>query len=842
MRQLLLSSGWRLKQRDPSRPLDDLFAEEEGWTPASAPGNVHTDLIAAGLLPDPFEGLNERAAQWVGESDWLYRCNFELPPGLADAAAVALCCDGLDTFATVWLNGQQIITSDNMFVPQRAEVRALLREGRNELRLLFESALRCGKEREAEGGALACWNGDCSRLYVRKAQYHYGWDWGPVLLTAGPWLPIRLEVYDVRIADLHCPAEVAADLASASLPVSVALEVGGAGDPAETARLLAGLAVRVELHDPDGALVAGATLPAALGTVHTELAVASPRLWWPAGHGDQPFYRLTASVHPAGGANSAAATRSTQHAALDSRELRLGLRRLRLVQEPLEGEPGTTFLFEVNNTPIFCGGANWIPADSFTPRIPPERYAALLHQAVDMHMVMLRVWGGGIYEPDLFYDLCDELGLLVWQDFMFACGIYPAPPWFQQSVRAEAEAQVRRLRHHACLALWCGNNEDYQIAESIGAYDASQPPDAFSRFPARVIYEQLLPEVCARLDPTRPYWPGSPYGGASSVDQTVGDRHTWDVWHGAVAPYQDYPRYAGRFVSEFGMQAAPDMATIESFTLPAERHPQSRTLDHHNKAADGPRRLAVYLVDNVPYPHDLEGYIYATQLVQAEALAAAYRGWRRRWGGPGRYAVAGALVWQLDDCWPVTSWAIVDYYLRPKPACAVIRRCLAPLSLGLARAGDGADVWAVNGTQQPVAAQLELRTWTLAGDAVVVERAQVTLPPNRATELGSFGFDPGGALVLDARLRVGDAVVARQALWPEPFKYYQLPDPLIVVDLVGDETIRLRALRPAKGVLLSAGDGVAWSDNLLDLMPDDEQVVVARGLGDRPVQLRWLGM
>jgi beta-mannosidase len=325
-------------------------------------------------------------------------------------------------------------------------------------------------------------------------------------------------------------------------------------------------------------------------------------------------------------------------------------------------------------------------------------------------------------------------------------------------------------------------------------------------------------------------------------DGTVGDRHVWDVWHGFMAPYQTYPAFAGRFVSEFGMQAAPDLATIEGFTLPGERFPQSRTMDHHNKAEGGSRRLMAYVVDNVLLPADLEAYVYATQLVQSEALASAYRGWRRRWRGPGRYEVAGALVWQLDDCWPVTSWAIVDYAHRPKAACATIRRCLAPLALGLARDEDGASVWAVNGTLAQVQAQLELRTWTIAGEAVAVERVQVTLEPNRASELGSFGFDPGGALVLDARLRVGEEVVAREALWPEPFKHYQLPDPLIIVDLAGPETIRLRTVRPAKGVLLSAGDGVTWSDNMLDLVPDDERVITARGLGDRPVSVRWLGM
>ncbi|MFO7168546.1 MAG: glycoside hydrolase family 2 protein [Chloroflexota bacterium] len=829
MRQLLLSSGWQLKQRAPGAALDDAFAEDAGWITATVPGNVHTDLIAAGLLPDPFDGMNERAAQWVGECDWLYRCDFELPEGFADARAVALCCDGLDTFATVWLNGQQVIVTDNMFVPQRAEVRALLRPGRNQLRVLFESALLRGREREAEHGVLACWNGEPSRLYVRKAQYHYGWDWGPTLLTAGPWRPVRLEAYDARIADVECPAEVSEDLQHARVPVAVSLEVGGDdADPTQAAQLLDALAVRIELLDPDGAAVGGALLPAAGGSAHTEIAVGAPRLWWPAGYGEQPLYRLSVSLERGG-------------EVLDRRELRLGLRRLRLVQEPLEGEPGTTFLFEVNNTPIFCGGANWIPADSFTPRIPPERYRALLRAAVDMNMVMVRVWGGGIYEDEVFYDTCDELGLLVWQDFMFACGIYPAQPWFQESVRAEAEAQVRRLRHHACIALWCGNNEDYQIARSRGVYAGPhEPPDAGSPFPARVIYERLLPEVCARLDPTRAYWPGSPFGGDDPDDPTVGDRHAWAVWQ--LADYHDYPQHIGRFVSEFGMAAAPDVATVAAFARPEERHPWSRTFEHHNKAADGPRRLAAYLSDNLPLPSDLEGYVYATQLVQAEALATAYRSWRRRWGGPGRYAAAGALVWQLDDCWPVTSWAIIDYYLRKKPACYVIRRCLAPLALGLARAGDGVDVWAVNGTLREVAAQLELRTWTLTGEPVAVERASITLAPNRATELGSFGFDPGGALVIDARLRVGDEVVARQALWPEPFKYYLLPDPLIVVELDGPETVRLRSVRPAKGVLLTAGDGVEWSDNMLDLMPDDVQTVTARGLGERPVQVRWLGM
>src|SRR5581483_6878377 len=542
---------------------------------------------------------------------------------------------------------------------------------------------------------------------------------------------------------------------------------------------------------------------------------------WPRGYGDQPLYRLVATLR-----------RGNEE--LDRHEIRLGLRRLRLVQRPLTDAPGTTFFFEINNLPIFCGGANWIPADSFTPRIISNRYRHWLQLAADGNMTMLRIWGGGIYEEDVFYSLCDELGLLVWQDFMFACGIYPALDWFQQSVRAEVEANVRRLRHHPSIVLWCGNNEDYAIAESFGLYDQHVTDDFSSTtFPARAIYERLLPDVCQSLDPMRPYWPGSPYGGKNSSDTPAGAVHVWSVWHGSMQPYQDYPRLAGRFVSEFGMEAFPDLATIEAFTPPAERYPQSRTLDWHNKAEGGSRRIISYLVDNVRVPSDLENYIYITQFNQSEALAAAIGGWRRRWRGPGREHVAGALVWQLDDCWPVISWAIADYELRPKAAYYVMRRELAPFALGLARLSEEqAEVWAVNALTDTITARLELHTWSLRGELVAQESRRIVLAPNQATELGRVASRRDDTLVLGARLLKDDVVIARATLWPEPFKYLTLPDPGIRVERVDTTTLRVHVQRPAKGIWLSAGDDVRWSDNMLDVLPDDPHTIVVYGLDD----------
>ncbi len=820
MKHLHLSHNWLFKQHSSDHSLLDDFSSPHEWFPATVPGTVHQDLQAAGRIPDPFLELNENLVQWVGESDWLYKCTFDLPADFNDADEIVLCCDGLDTFATVWLNGTQVLTSDNMFVPLRVRVASLLHIGTNELRILFASAWQRGKELEKQYGERFVWNGDASRVYVRKAQYHYGWDWGPTLLTAGIWKSIRLESYNARIADMYCPVVVADDLQSATLPVSVMLETGSINTD---------LVIRMVIHAPDGEMVAEVQIPVMDTKIGHTFNLASPQLWWPNGYGKQPLYRLEITL-----------LRGSEE--LDRQEKRLGLRRLQLVQRPLEDAPGSSFFFEINNTPVFCGGANWIPADSFTPRVTSEVYRTWLQLAAAANMTMLRIWGGGIYEDDVFYDTCDELGLLVWQDFMFACGLYPAHEAFQESVRGEAEAAVRRLRHHPSLVIWAGNNEDYGVAKSRRVYDPEFEGDfTQTAFPARAIYEQLLPEVCAELDPTRPYWRGSPYGGAEGGDdRTIGDQHIWSIWHGAV-PYQDYPKFAGRFVSEFGMEAFPVMETIASFAAPDEFYPQSRTLDFHNKDAGGPRRIAPYLIENVRIVADLEGYAYLTQFVQSEALAAAYRGWRRLWSGPGREYTAGALVWQLNDCWPVTSWAIVDYYRRPKPAYYVIRRELAPCVVGLARvSAQTVAVWTGSGLNMEGDAELEVSTWAFDGTLVSVERRQATLVGNQSVEQGEFISERNDTWVVAARLFKDGKVVARATLWPEPFKYLTLPEPEIQIERLDANTLRLHVTRPAKGVWLSAGDGVIWSDNMLDLTPNDAQIIVAQNLHEAEVKVKRL--
>ncbi|ULH16984.1 hypothetical protein MF271_17550 (plasmid) [Deinococcus sp. KNUC1210] len=812
----------------------------DGWYSATVPGTVQSDLLDQQRIPDPYYGLNEPLVQWVGEQDWLYRLTFTPDAALLVHEQIELEFGGLDTLCTVWLNGQLLLSSDNMFVAHTLDVKSRLQDGENTLLLLFRSVLPAGHALEAQYGRRAAWNGDKSRVYLRKAQYHYGWDWGPVLLTCGPWKPVTLSGYTLRLTDVYLPGEVAPDLKTAFLPVKVTLsgavpantDFGGA---APTARVQ----LQAELRGPDDQVLQTAELAV---QEHTEtlFEIQDPQLWYPSGQGGQPLYTVVVRL-------------TCGDRLLSEVHTRTGLRRLRVVQEPVVGEPGLSFTFEVNNTPIFIGGANWIPEDLMLNRISPAQYRDRLTQARDGNLNMIRVWGGGIYEPDVFYDLCDELGLLVWQDFMFACGLYPAHPDFLASVCQEAEQVVRRLRNHASLALWAGNNEDYAVAESVGM---SGPGIAAEAFEARVIYEELLPEVITRLDAGRQYWPGSPWGGVTSADPTIGDRHSWEVWHGPMARYQDYSEFQARFVSEFGMQSAPALSTIEASVPEAERFPESRTLVHHNKAAgpggdsDGHRRLAVYLADNLRGPRDLAEYVYQTQFVQGEAMRYAYQDFRRRFGGPGHHAVSGALVWQLNDCWPVSSWAIIDSRGLVKPAYYTIKRELAPLSVGMRRQTADAEVqiWACSSALAAQSVRLDLFAYALEGRLLAHESREVRLLPGRSTPLNDWqppldGF--GGAVVYYAALTLNGEVVARCADFPEPYKYHRFTDPDhpdagLHAEYLNATTVRLRASRPTKGVWLDTGVRLDCDDNFIDLRPGEVRTVTFSGLNGRPIRVRAL--
>lgn len=788
MKQSLNSPAihWEFRQRDTSKSALQDEQTIEGWTPASVPGTVHTDLLSAGQIPDPFYGQNEAQLQWIGEAGWLYRATFTVSQDEMNLHHADLVFEGLDTIADVYLNGQHVLHSENMHVPARVPVKEHLQVGENTLLIEFASALQHGLTLQAQYGEKQLWNGDPSRLYVRKAQYHYGWDWGPTFITAGVWRPARLECYAARIAEVQPHYTLSSALDQVDLTVQVSVDGPGSA--------------QVTLESPTGEV-----LPVAkVGAGAYRLILNNPDLWWPNGYGSQPLYTLRARLDDGS----------------DEWTGRLGFRRAELVQEPdLHGQ---SFYFRVNGVDVFCGGVNWIPDDLFIPRITPERYRARLQAAVDAHMSMIRVWGGGIYEEDVFYHLCDELGLLVWQDFMMGCGIYPAHPEFMQEIRNEAQANIRRLRHHPSLVLWCGNNEDYQLAQWLGIWGKDARPDATpADFPARVIYEDMLPAIVKELDPERPYVPSSAWSPGDVHDQQVGDRHTWEVW-GNGADYRQYPSLGGRFVSEFGMCAAPAIETVQNFCPPEEQNAHSATFMAHNKT-NGVDRLDNYLARNYGPAIDLPEYVYGTQLVQADALNLATSVWRSRWGHPGARACAGALVWQLQDCWPVTSWALLDSENRAKPGYYVLKRNFAPLGVGLQRENGMVSGWVVSSQRETIQAGVHVEVFSLEGELLSERLENVQATPNAVTALAWQQPDAETQVVF-ARLLVNGEEVSRFALWPDLRPARELPQANVQVKQESNR-LMLQADKPARGVWASVPSPTFWSDNWLDLRPGETRQI-----------------
>ena len=472
---------------------------------------------------------------------------------------------------------------------------------------------------------------------------------------------------------------------------------------------------------------------------------------------------------------------------------------------------------------------------------------------------LLRVWGGGIWEEDVFYDLCDELGVLIWHDFLFGCGNYPCWPELLQSIENESSAQVQRLRHHCSIVIYAGNNEDYQLQESEGLtydYEDKDPENWLKTdFPARYVYEKILPNIVRKYSPSVPYHPGSPWGdGKITSDKTVGDLHQWNVWHGTQEKYQIFDTMGGRFNSEFGMEAFPHIDTIKWFcTDPSQLYPQSRVLDFHNKADGHERRIATYLVENFRTQTELEPFIHRTQLVQSEALMFGYRGWRKRFGQD--RLCGGALVWQLDDCWPVTSWAIVDYFQRKKPAYYALARVLAPIAIGIQRAHhdwsvthahpaatSNFEVWVVSSRQEEITAKVEVKFLSIKSGAEIKTKIEkeIRITPNGTTDVlkGVIDNTNEEPHVLAARLFIDDAVVARDVDWPQPLKYLSFEDRGVEVVYRGD-LIQVTAKKPTKGFVFEERDGILLSDGAIDVVPGDEIKVRVTGLGDGDEPLKW---
>ncbi|HWU49827.1 MAG TPA: glycoside hydrolase family 2 protein [Asticcacaulis sp.] len=813
----LLSEGWTFRE-----------AGTGDWLPATVPGTVHTDLLANNKIDDPFWRTNEHDQQWIDKKDWEYATSFDLDAATLAHSHVELVFAGLDTYADVYVNDALVLQADNMHRAWTADIRPHAKTGANSLRIVFTSPIRIGLQKLAALGYNPPATNDQSEngglgdkkvsVFTRKAGYHYGWDWGPRFVTSGVWRPIILRAWSgARINDLHIVQD---SLTPEKAELTAVFEiVTDAAGPAMLDLRGDGVAARVE-----------AQLAAGLNTVPLTFSLARPKLWWTNGLGDAHLYSFTGSI--------------TQGAASDSRSVRTGLRTLKIVQKP--DDAGTSFYVELNGAPVFMKGANYIPNDSFLPRVTSETYARVVRSAVDTHMNMIRVWGGGVYEDDRLYDLCDENGILVWQDFMFACSMYPNDPAFLDSIRAEAEDNVRRLRGHACLALWIGNNEIDSAWENDvpnggwgwkQLYTQAQRDEMWAAYQA--IFHEILPQTVAKLDPDRCYRPSSPlatWDGKTathadlSATKQSGDIHYWDVWWGQK-PFEDYRTHIGRFMSEYGFQSFPELRTVAAYAKPEDYDIFSEVMQAHQRSSIGNGTIKNYMQRDYKVPKDFAQFLYVGQVLQAEGIKMAMEAHRAR-----RDYCMGSLFWQINDCWPVASWSSIDYYGRWKAQQFFARKSFAPILVSAWRDGDQVSVHVVSDELKDRRAEMVIEVMDFYGKTLKTVRQPLIVKANTAaTPYTASVYDllsrfmPDGVLVR-ARLATEKTVLAEDRLYIRPVKDLTLPDAKVTAKARalpgGDIAIALTTDALAKNLYLSFDDmdGV-FSDNYFDLLPGETAVV-----------------
>ncbi len=823
-------------ERDLPGPWQFRQVGESEWIAATVPGTVHTDLLANGKIPDPFYRTNERDLQWIDKKDWEYRTILDLDAATLAHNHVELCFAGLDTYAEIYLNDVLVLTTDNMFRRWTADIKDHSKTGENILRVVLRSPVQEGLKQLAAFGfdppAVVEWSeigglGDTKiSMFTRKAPYHYGWDWGPRFVTSGIWRPVRLRAWSgARISDLHIVQDA---LSADEARLRAVFEIIADGEGKAT----------IALTSPsDPAIKARAQIQLHPGINHAELSVIirKPRLWWSNGLGEAFLYTIEGELIATGDS--------------DRREVRTGLRTLQLVQKP--DANGSSFMVELNGVPVFMKGANHIPNDNFLPRVTRAVYEREIRSAADTHMNLLRVWGGGIYEDDAFYELCDENGILVWQEFIFACVMVPGNQDFLENVRQEAIDNVRRLRNHPCIALWCGNNEiDTAWQNDVPnagwgwkqKYTPAQNDILWTAY--KKIFYGILAEAVAQHDPQRFYWPSSPlafWDGHDDVrhanlttKQQSGDIHYWGVWWGEL-PFSSYRTLIGRFMSEYGFQSFPEFKTIEAFAEPADYDIFSEVMKAHQRSYIGNGTIQKYMERDYVVPKDFRQFLYVGQVLQAEGIKMAMESHRAHMP----YCM-GSLFWQINDCWPVASWSSIDYFGRWKAQQYFARKSFAPELVTSWLDGDTLNVCVVSDRLKDKPATLTLRLIDFHGQVLKTVPLSFLLAANssaiayRGPIADLLSGAPPGSVLLHATLMSGEDPLAEDVLYFRPVKDLSLPAVSLttkVKDLGGKEqggefAIGLSSAVLVKNLYLSLdGSDGFFSDNYFDVLPGETKIV-----------------
>lgn len=774
MEQVVIDQNWLFKESSWGH-----------WLDACVPGCVIKDLVSNGLLEDPKTGTNELHAVDCCLKDWDYKVDFDLSQRILESDCVELVFDGLDTVCDVILNGDLILNARNMFIAHRVDIKDSAKPGKNSLEIRFRSPIHASEELAAQDSFTYYLPEQpfaaLSRQFLRKAQYAFGNDWAPVLPTIGIWKNVYVEAFNTcRIDDVRVTSNLEPNRADINLDCTI--------------RVLEETDLTIDVKFGEVSSQIKSTFDGS-ATISIPVSIENPRLWWPRNMGEPNLYNVSVRISSGG-------------TKLDCKSFRTGLRTVELLQQP--DATGESFCFKVNSIPVFAKGANWVPPDQYLSDVTPQIYRDSLKWAVRANFNMLRVWGGGIYESDAFYEACDEMGIMVWQDFPFHCAEYPEKEWFWNEIKAEFPSQICRLRNHPSLVLWCGNNEN-----QLGYDEWMWHQD---KFYGETIYEKLIPQALAKFDNARPYVPGSPAGGKKSNDILGGDAHLHKVW-GQWADIETYKADTPRFCSEFSFQAMPDVRSIKQFVAKETGLRLSGfDLYTHNKHMIGNFRHYYYLEKYFPKWSSFEQFVYLTGIMQGLAFEYAIENWHTNWP-----ATAGALIWQFNDCWPVVGFSILDSYLRPKPSLYIVGRAFADVSLHI----DGNRVILMNDLPDEICGSIEIEIAGFDGGRIDTHRADVRIPPFSVGEVCEIYLDSVDKSSTYAHVRLTSKSITKEFIkmfaWPIDLN---LPDAMISYEYDG-KVLKLKSNEFVPFVAIEADDA---QDNFFALVPGVEKTVKVSNL------------
>jgi len=781
-------------------------AGDTKWFPATIPGTVHTDLLKSKQIPDPFFGNNEKKVQWIENENWEYETKLSYTKSELSFDHIEMIFDGLDTYAKIFLNDTLILEANNMFVSWKVDVKRKLKVGENRIRILFESVV---KIENAEAKKMPYRLPDNQRVFTRKAAFQYGWDFAPRIVTSGIWKDIKLKKWNLaNIENCRISQNFTND--------STVIVQFDCRIKSETA---ANFFIGLSLRDSPKPLIQQSIKAIPGDSVYTfSYRIINPKRWWCNGMGDPDLYKFSVILF-------------NDKKEIDKCDLQIGLRTLELVKE--KDSKGESFYFKLNGIPVFMKGANYVPPDIFLPRISKSKYETIISDAVDANMNMLRVWGGGVYADDEFYDLCDEKGILVWQDFMFAGAMYPGNKNFTDNVLQEVKQQVIRLRNHPCIALWCGNNEIDEAWNNWGW----QKEFHISKLDSGIIwndyvelFQNSIPDVISENDGQRrnSYISSSPTSGWGRKESlTSGDCHYWGVWWGNE-PFENYNKKVGRFMSEYGFQSFPSLTTIRKFVDTSEINIGSESLLNHQKHATGNQSMQQFLFDEYNPTNDFKKHIYLTQMQQAHSMKIAIEAHRRN-----KPYCMGSLFWQFNDCWPSVSWSTIDYYNNKKASYFEAKRSFRNLIFSVYPDRGNYEVHVISDSVKDIIGSVEIKIRDMRGKLLFVERTAV-IPINKNSAQIVYVLQKAVVDTMDQKKLVASCIlygVDGNEICNSIFTFVKskelgLLKPSVTITKINDKTFSVKSDVYVKDMQLQTADpSIQLNDNFIDLLPGKTKII-----------------